>query len=103
MQAQRREAVRYQGVHCCSHIASAGEGLANPIPDTARLSHAAPNIGDGQSAHHGIILGAEDQVGVGQIAALILSVSLESSTKCAEIGRASCRERGYIRERQSRV
>src|SRR5262249_49699002 len=83
MQPQRGEGIGYQRAHCRGHVPSLGEGWADPIPETTRLSHASTNIGNGQSPNHGIILAAEDQIGIGQIATLIFGIPFEPATKCA--------------------
>src|SRR5215813_5329104 len=90
MQAQAREAVRYQCPHGGGHIPLASKRRTNPIPNTASLCHAATNIGNRQSTDHGVVFAAEYQKSIGQIATLILGVSLEPAaerTACEIVGR----------------
>src|SRR5262249_5428584 len=77
VQAQGGKTVRYQCPYGGSHIPLAGKWRTNPIPNTACLRHAATNIGNRQSTDHGVVVAAEYQKSIGQIAALIFGVSLE--------------------------
>ena len=83
MQPQRREAERNQRAHRRRHIALAGERRADPIADAAGLRHAAPDIGERQPADHRVVVVAEDQKRVSQVAALILGIALEPAAKSA--------------------
>src|SRR5262249_26783340 len=73
--------IRYQRAHRRGHVSFAGEGSANPVSDTAHLSHTAPNIGNSQSPDHGVIVAAKDQIGIGQVAPLIFGISLEPAAE----------------------
>src|SRR6478609_9005832 len=83
MQPQGRKAVRYQCPNGSSHIPLAGKRRTNPVPDTARLRHAATNIGNRQSSNHRVVVAAEYQESISQIAALIFGVSLEPAAESA--------------------
>src|SRR5262249_48708480 len=92
MQPQRAEAVRNQGTHCSGHIAFTYEWCADPISDTAGLSDAPPNVRQRQSSDHRIVVAAEDQKRVRQIAALVFGISFEPASKgtaCEIVGRPS--------------
>src|SRR5262245_16328448 len=81
---QRPECKGNDGVDCGRHMALARVGCSYPVTETARLGTAPTNIRERQAAQQNIIILAENEEGIGEVAALVFGVALDATAKgCA--------------------
>jgi hypothetical protein len=81
MQLQRRECEWNDGVDRSRHVTLARVGRAHPVAKAARLGTTATNVGQGQAAYENIVVLAENEERVSQIAALVLGIALDATAK----------------------
>src|SRR5258707_10931962 len=81
MKLQRPEREGNDGVDCSRHMTLARVSCPHPITETARLGTASTNIRQRQSAQQNVIMLAENEVGIGEIAALVFGVALDATAK----------------------
>ena len=70
MQLQRPEREGNDGVDRSRHMTLARVSCPHPITETARLGTASTNIGERQPAQQNVIVLAENEEGIGEVAAL---------------------------------
>src|SRR5207247_3277581 len=76
--------------HGRGQVAWASIGPADPISEAARLGDAAAHIGQRQAAQQHLVTAAEDEEGIGLVAALVLGVTAQAPAErraCEIVGR----------------
>jgi len=81
MQLQRRECEWNDGVDRSRHMTLARIGRAHPVAEAARLGTTPTNVGQRQTAHENIVVLAENEESVSQIAALVFGIALDAAAK----------------------
>src|SRR2546430_9783553 len=81
MKLQRPECEGNDGVDCSRHMTLARVSCPHPITQTARLGTAPTNIRQRQSAQQNVIMLAENEEGIGEVAALVFGVALDATAK----------------------
>src|SRR6516165_1909957 len=81
MKLQRPEREGNDGVDCNRHMTLARVSCPHPITETARLGTASTNIGERQPAQQNIIVLAENEEGIGEVAALVFGIALDATAK----------------------
>src|ERR1700730_15075412 len=81
MKLQRPDREGNYGVDCSRHMTLARVSCPHPITQTARLGTAPTNIRQRQSAQQNVIMLAENEEGIGEIAALVFGVALDATAK----------------------
>src|SRR5262245_31188453 len=81
MQLQRRECEWNDGVDRSRHVTLARIRRAHPVAEAARLGTTATNVGQRQAAYENIVVLAENEERISQVAALVLGIALDAATK----------------------
>src|SRR6516164_2866858 len=81
MKLQRPERKGNDGVDCSRHMTLARIECPHPVAKTARLGAAPTNIRERQSAQQNIIVLAENEKGIGEVATLVFGIALDAAAK----------------------
>src|SRR5712692_1942397 len=81
MQLQRPECKGNDGVDRGRHVTLARIGCSHPVAEAARLRATAANISERQSAQEHIVVPAENEKRIGEIAALVFRITLDATAK----------------------
>src|SRR3979490_849586 len=81
MQLQGPECEWDDGVDRRGHVTSARKGRPHPITEAARLGTTAADVGEREPPDKNIVLLAENEERIGEVAALVLGIPLDATAK----------------------
>src|SRR5205085_744929 len=81
MQPQRAECEGQDGRDRRRHVPLPRIGRPHPVAEAARLRATAANIGEREATNEAVVALAEDKERVGEVAALVLGVTLNAATE----------------------